>query len=90
MSAEISANDNDVEFLSSDLSTLEHQHYNKNLSNDIALDHKYYDNIGSEQTITHIVDQLLIVDEVTFDRYRLTIRNGSLNINKVDSVIPAV
>ena len=56
MSDEISANDNDIEFLSGDLSALEHQHYNKNLSNDIVLGHKYYDNTGSEQTITHVVD----------------------------------
>lgn len=56
LSGEVSANDSDITFLSNDLSTLEHQHYNKSLSNDIALDHKYYDITGSEQAITHVVD----------------------------------
>ena len=90
LSAEISSNDEDIKFLSNDLSTLEYQHYNKTLSNNISVDHKYYDADSHEHTITHVVDQLIILDEVTFDRYRLTIRNGSLNINKIDNVVPTV
>ena len=90
LQGQIAGNDNDIEFLSSDLSTLEYEHYNKTLSNDISIPHTYKDNEGHEITITREVDQLLLVDEVTFDRYRLTIRNGALNINKVDSIIPTV
>ena len=90
LQGQVAGNDNDIEFLSSDLSTLEYEHYNKTLSNDITIPHTYKDAEGHEITITKEVDQLLLVDEVTFDRYRLTIRNGALNINKVDSLIPTV
>ena len=90
LQGQVAGNDNDIEFLSSDLSTLEYEHYNKTLSNDISIPHTYKDAEGHEITITREVDQLLLVDEVTFDRYRLTIRNGALNINKVDSLIPTV
>ena len=85
---QVISNDNDIEFLSNDLSILEYQHYNKTLSNDIELKHTYYDHEGHEVSISAEVDQLVLVDEVTFDRYRLTIRNGALNINKLDNLIP--
>jgi len=90
LSSEISANDGDIEFLSSDLSTLEYGHYNKTLSTDITLTHEYDDGAGHIHVISSDVDQLVLVDEVTFDRYCLTIRNGALNIKKIDNIVPTV
>ena len=60
-------------------------HYHSTLSADIGLSYTYPVGSGTK-TQTLSVDQLLIVDEVTFERYRLTIRNGALNINKVDAL----
>lgn len=57
-------------------------HYDKTISTDIEI--KY--NCGSHSH-TMSVDQLLIVDEVNFNTYRLTIRNGALNINLVSTYI---
>lgn len=54
------------------------------MSCDIELTHK-----TTGETYTQIVDKLLIVDEITFDLYALTVRNGALNINKVSSIIDA-
>ena len=83
LSSEISSNDVDISNLSGDLSSLS-GHYYKTLSTDISV---YYppDPDGS---ISTVVDQLLIKDELTFDLYRLTIRNGALNINRVEKFIP--
>lgn len=53
---QVISNDNDIEFLSNDLSTLEYQHYNKTLSNDIELKHTYYDHEGHEVSISAEVD----------------------------------
>ena len=81
---QLTSNDADIEFLSDDLSTLKYHHYEKTLSNDIILTHDFVDNNGNIVTKTSEVDQLIIVDEITFDKYRLTIRNGSLHINLVE------
>ena len=63
--------------LSTDLSAFEVNHYFKTLSGDVELRYP------TDPHVTTIVDQLLIKDEITFDLYRLTIRNGALNINLV-------
>lgn len=52
------------------------------LSQDIQLQ---YVELGKTTTTT--VNQLILVDEVTFERYCLTIRNGALAINKIDSIL---
>lgn len=52
------------------------------MSCDIELTHK-----TEGITYNKIVDKLLIVDEITFDLYALTIRNGALNINKISNII---
>ena len=64
-------------------------HYYKTLSTDVALTKIFHDEDPETPDITRTlsVDQLVIVDEVTFERYRLTIRNGALNINKIDKII---
>ena len=71
--------------LSNELSVIEH-HYNKTLSCNIELTHVKTPDIGPDSHIRAIVDKLLIVDEITFDLYALTIRNGALNINKVKTI----
>ena len=92
ISAEVSANDNDIETLSnglstvsSDLSVLDRHYSDRAMSCDIVLEH-IVDPDGGHKHISATVDKLLIVDEVTFDLYALTIRNGSLNINRVSSI----
>ncbi len=71
--------------VSSDISVLS-THYFGTLSTDIKFD-VVYRHDGSQDTLSRPVytDQLLILDEVTLDRYCLTIRNGALNIKKVDN-----
>ena len=73
----------DIDELSSNLSALS-GHYHTTLSADIQIPYEYTSTTGSTISKPLSVDQLLIVDEVTYERYRLTIRNGALNINKVD------
>lgn len=84
LSTTIDALSGETMTISSDVNTLS-GHYRTTLSTDIGLSYTYPVGAGT-QTQTLSVDQLLIVDEVTFQRYRLTIRNGALNINKVDSL----
>jgi hypothetical protein len=74
----------DVITISTDLDHLEN-HYNTNISTDIEISALSTDNTGTH-TVYTVVDQLLIADEVTYDLYRLTIRNGALNINKVGDI----
>jgi len=54
------------------------------MSCDLVLEHVKGPKVTDH--ISAVVDKLLIVDEVTFDLYALTIRNGSLNINKVKTI----
>ena len=73
--------------LSTDLSSLS-SHYYKTISTDIELQQVYSSGTSGATEVKRLsVDQLIIVDEVTADRYRLTIRNGALNINKIDQAI---
>ena len=85
LSAYISA---EVSAVSADLDNLS-VHYYKTLSTDVVLTKIFRDEDPETQDITKTlpVDQLVIVDEVAFERYRLTIRNGALNINKIDKII---
>jgi len=73
--------------MSTDLSVLKHHYYDKTMSCDIVLSHDL--NTPGHPITDHIsavIDKLLIVDEVTFDLYALTIRSGALNINKVKKI----
>lgn len=74
----------DVITISTDLDELE-AHYSVNMSTDVEISALSSDGSGIH-TVYTTVDQLLIADEVTYDLYRLTIRNGALNINKVGDI----
>jgi hypothetical protein len=73
-----------VTTISTDLDELE-AHYSVNMSTDVEISALSSDGSGIH-TVYTTVDQLLIADEVTYDLYRLTIRNGALNINKVGDI----
>lgn len=84
---QISCNDVELSTISTDLSVLSHHYYDKTMSCDLVLEHiKGTGPHRPEDHISAVVDKLLIVDEVTFDLYALTIRNGALNINKVKTI----
>ena len=76
---------NGLSTVSSDLSVLDRHYSYRAMSCDVVLEH-IVDPDGGHKHISATVDKLLIVDEVTFDLYALTIRNGSLNINRVSSI----
>lgn len=61
-------------------------HYHSNISADIELTHEYSTDPATPNQRSIKVDQLVLVDEVTFKRYRLTVRNGALNISLIDSI----
>lgn len=82
ISGEVSANDGDISYLSGTLSDMTHRYKEKTMSCDIELRH----DVPGKDDIHAKVDKLLIVDEVTFDLYALTICNGALNINKVKTL----
>lgn len=75
----------DLSTVSVDLDKLE-DHYNTNMSVDVEISALSTDSTGGTHTVYTVVDQLLIADEETYDLYRLTIRNGALNINKVGDI----
>lgn len=45
--------------------------------------HNHQNEDGSVTSLCAVVSKLVLVDEVTYDMYALTIRNGALNIDKV-------
>ena len=83
--SQTSAQTQEISTVSSDLSILSRHYYDRSMSCDNVIEH-IIDPNGKHTHISATVDKLLIVDEVTFDIYALTIRNGCLNINKVSAI----
>ncbi len=46
--------------------------------------HRHTNPDSTVVSLTATVSKLIIIDEATYDRYALTIRNGALNIDKID------